>query len=179
MQAALDRNYFEIFGLPETYRVDLSEITQRYRELQQKLHPDRYASASDQERRLSVQMAAQVNEAFQTLKDPVRRGRYLLQLRGIDTGEESDTAMNPAFLMQQMELREALDEVRQSDSPLMQLDSLESEVSNAFDSRVDHLGDCFTVEDEGSLKTAREIVRELQFLQKLRAEIEQLEEDLI
>ena len=178
MQAALDRNYFEIFGLPETYRVDLSEITQRYRELQQKLHPDRYASASDQERRLSVQMTAQVNEAFQTLKDPVRRGRYLLQLRGVDTGEESDTAMNPAFLMQQMELREALDEVRQSDSPLTQLDSLESEVNNAFDSRVDRLGECFTVEDEESLKAAREIVRELQFLQKLRAEIEQLEEDL-
>ena len=179
MQAALDRNYFEIFGLPESYRVDLSEITQRYRDLQQQLHPDRYASASEQERRLSVQMAALVNEAFQTLKDPVRRGRYLLRLRGIDTGEETDTAMDPSFLMEQMELRQALDEVRYSDSPLVQLGSLESEVSNAFDSRVKRLGECLTSEDKGSLNSAREIVRELQFLKKLQSEIEQLEEELV
>jgi molecular chaperone HscB len=178
MQAALDKNYFEIFGLPESYRVDLSEITKRYRDLQQQLHPDRFASASDQERRLSVQMAAQVNEAFQTLKDPVRRGRYLLELRGIDTGEESDTAMNPAFLMEQMELREALDEVRNSESPTTQLDSLDTEVNNAFDSRVSRLGDCFSGNEESHMDMAREIVRELRFLQKMQAEIERLEEEL-
>ena len=179
MQAALDKNYFEIFGLPESFKLDLSEITQRYRQLQQQLHPDRFASASDQERRLSVQTAALVNEAFQTLKDPVRRGRYLLQLRGVDTGEESDTAMEPAFLMEQMELRESLDEARRDEAPLARLGALENEVSEAFEHRVAHLEACFSAGAEQDLKAARNIVRELQFLQKMQAEIEQIEEDLV
>lgn len=179
MQAALDKNYFEIFGLPESFQLDLSDITQRYRQLQQQLHPDRFASASDQERRLSVQTAALVNEAFQTLKDPVRRGRYLLQLHDIDTGEESDTAMEPAFLMEQMELREALDQARQDDNPLARLGALENEVSAAFEHRVARLEACFAAGAEEDLKTARNIVRELQFLQKMQGEIEHLEEDLV
>jgi molecular chaperone HscB len=179
MQAAFDKNYFEIFGLPESFRLDLTDVTKRYRDLQQQLHPDRYASASDQDRRLSVQMAAQVNEAFQTLKDPVRRGRYLLALKGIDTGEESDTAMNPAFLMEQMELREALETVRDSDNALAELGALETEVIDAFDARIIRLQKCFDSDGNEDLKVARETVRELQFLQKIRAEIEQIEEELV
>ncbi len=179
MQAALDKNYFEIFGLPESFSLDLSKITQRYRDLQQQLHPDRFASASDQERRLSVQMAALVNEAFQTLKDPVRRGRYLLSLSGIDTDEESNTAMNPAFLMEQMELRESLEEVSQSDNPLSNLGSIESEVSGSLEARIEQLDNCFTDGGNEALQKARDLVREMQFLQKMLAEIEQLEEDLV
>jgi molecular chaperone HscB len=179
MQAALDKNYFEIFGLPESFSIDLSDITQRYRQLQQQLHPDRFASGSDQERRLSVQTAALVNEAFQTLKDPVRRGRYLLQLRDVDTGEDADTAMEPAFLMEQMALRESLDEARQDENPLARLGALETEVGEAFERRVARLEACFSDGAEQDLKTARNIVRELQFLQKMRAEIEQIEEDFV
>lgn len=179
MQAALDKNYFEIFGLPESFRLDLADITQRYRQLQQQLHPDRFASASDQERRLSVQTVAMVNEAFQTLKDPVRRGRYLLQLRDVDTGEESDTSMDPAFLMEQMELRESLGEARQDEHPLVRLGTLETDVREALESRIARLETCFSDGAEEDLKTARNIVRELQFLQKMQTEIEQLEEDFL
>ncbi|KPK11001.1 MAG: hypothetical protein AMJ68_07450 [Acidithiobacillales bacterium SG8_45] len=179
MQAALDKNYFELFGLPESFSLDLTEVTRRYRELQQQLHPDRFASAPDQQRRLSVQMAALVNEAFQTLKDPVRRGRYLLGLKGIDTGEESDTAMNPAFLMEQMELRESLESVRDSDNALAELGVLETGVADAFDARISRLQACLDESGKEDLKMARETVRELQFLQKIRAEIEQIEEELV
>jgi len=179
MQAALDKNYFEIFGLPESFRLDLTDVTKRYRELQQQLHPDRFASASDQDRRLSVQMAALVNEAYQTLKDPVRRGRYLLLLKGVDTGEESDTSMNTGFLMEQMELRESLESVRDSEDALAALASLETTVADSFDRRIGQLQTCFDGNEVNDLKMARETVRELQFLQKIRAEIEEIEEDLV
>lgn len=179
MQAALDKNYFEIFGLPETFDIDTAAMKDRYHDLQQQLHPDRYASATDQEKRLSVQMTALVNEAFQTLKNPLRRGRYLLQLRGIDTNEEIDTAMDPAFLMEQMELREALDTACDSDRPLPELTSLGRKVVQAIEVRINHLRDRLSREDAKSSEEARNTVRELQFLEKLAQEIEQREEEFI
>ena len=104
----LTQNHFELFGLPVAFDVDAQQLAERYRELQRILHPDRYANASDRERRLSIQHAAQVNEAFQTLKSSLRRARYLLQLKGVEFDDEKETHLDPAFLMEQMELREAL-----------------------------------------------------------------------
>lgn len=179
MQAALDKNYFEIFGLPETFDVDTAAIKHRYLDLQQQLHPDRYASATDQEKRISVQMTALINEAFQTLKDPLRRGRYLLQLKGIDTDEEIDTTMDAGFLMQQMELRESLDSACESDNPSSELDALAKQVSVAIDERTNRLRGCLSQQGDAALKEARNTVRELQFLEKLVHEIEQREEEYI
>jgi len=179
MHAALDKNYFEIFGLPETFDIDISSVKDRYHSLQQSLHPDRYASASDQERRISVQMSALVNEAFQTLLDPLRRGRYLLQLRGIDTDEEIDTAMEPSFLMEQMELREALDSACQAAQPQPALESLVNEVNVAIDLRIENLRGCLALDGDADSAKARNIVRELQFLKKLASEIEMREEEIL
>jgi len=179
MQAALDKNYFEIFGLPESFDIDTAVMKGRYHDLQQQLHPDRFASATDQEKRLSVQMTALINEAFQTLKNPLARGRYLLQLRGIDTNEEIDTAMDPAFLMEQMELRETLDTACDSVRPLPALASLSHEVAQTIDARIGNLRDRLSQQNEIALKEARNTVRELQFLEKLAQEIEQREEEFI
>ncbi|HKJ76321.1 MAG TPA: Fe-S protein assembly co-chaperone HscB, partial [Gammaproteobacteria bacterium] len=76
MQADFSQNYFELFGLPEGFEVDSETLSLRYRDLQRALHPDRFAGASDRERRLSVQQTARVNEAYRTLKDPLARARY-------------------------------------------------------------------------------------------------------
>lgn len=179
MQVALDKNYFEIFGLPENFDLDVTAIKDRYHDLQKQLHPDRYASATDQEKRLSVQMTALVNEAFHTLRDPLRRGRYLLQLRGIDTNEDIDTAMAPDFLMEQMELRESLDAACESEQPLLELASLERQVSTTIEVRLDRLRDSLSGEDGAALDSARNTVRELQFLGKLVQEINQREEEFI
>lgn len=179
MPTALDKNYFEIFGLSETFDVDTAVMKDRYHDLQQQLHPDRFANATDQEKRLSVQMTALVNEAFQTLKNPLSRGRYLLQLRGIDTNEEIDTAMDPAFLKEQMELREAVDTACDSDRPLPELTSLGREVAQAIEVRTDQLQERLSQEADESSKAARNTVRELQFLEKLAQEIEQREEEYI
>ena len=106
------RNHFELFGLPVSFAVDPAALERAYRDLQGRVHPDRFASASEAERRVAMQWATRANEAYRTLRNPIDRARYLLGLKGFDTDEESNTSMPPDFLMQQMEWREAVDEGR-------------------------------------------------------------------
>lgn len=175
MQADLGKNYFELFALPATFEVDAAELASRYRELQRRFHPDRFAAASESERRLSVQLTAQINAAFQTLRDPVARGRYLLELRGVHTNEESDTRMNPAFLMQQMELREALDAARTADNRGARLQELHRQVDGMMESKTDTLRRNLADGRSEAIDAARNLVREMQFLQKLARELDELE----
>ena len=106
------QDYFALFGLPRRHALDLTELEQRYREIQTQVHPDKHVNLSDAERRLAMQWSTQVNEAYQTLRQPMRRARYLLHLVGFDVATESNTAMPTDFLLQQMEWREALGEVK-------------------------------------------------------------------
>ena len=106
------KNHFELFGLAPAFALDLAHLDRAYRDIQAEVHPDRFAHAGDAERRASMQMTTQVNEAYRTLKSPVRRAKYLLELNGVDVGFETNTAMPPEFLMEQMELREKLEEAR-------------------------------------------------------------------
>jgi molecular chaperone HscB len=175
MQADLGKNYFELFGLPATFDIDSADLALRYRDLQRQFHPDRFASATDPERRLSVQLTAQINSALQTLKDPVARARYLLGLQGVDTGEDTDTAMDRAFLMEQMELREALAEARAATGRHVRLDVLRRQVEEGLETRSASLRLRFAENTELARRQARNLVREMQFLQKLAHEVEELE----
>ena len=105
-------SYFELFDLPVRFAVDGEALETAYRKVQAEVHPDRFASAPEAERRRALELATEANEAFQTLRSPVARARYLLQLRGIDTQEETNTAMPVDFLMAQMEWREAVADAR-------------------------------------------------------------------
>jgi molecular chaperone HscB len=160
----LSRNYFELFGLPQTYQLDTSALSERYRELQRVIHPDRFASASDRERRLSMQGAIRVNEAFETLKDPIRRARYLLSLHGVEPDAGRQTAQDTGFLMEQMELREELEAARRSTEPLLALGRIIDQVNARIRTLVARL--------------ASELVTKVQFLSRLRQEAEALEADL-
>jgi len=175
MQADLSKNYFELFGLSVTFDLDVSDLAARYRDLQRRFHPDRFATASEPERRLSLQLTAQINAAFQTLKDPVARARYLLGLQGVDTGEETDTAMDSAFLMEQMELRELLAEARDAADRQAQLEPLRQRVAGELEVRSELLRTRFTENTDPARRQARNLVREMQFLQKLAHEVEELE----
>ena len=179
MHPAPGKNHFELFGLPATFDIDTDELAVRYRELQRRVHPDKFANASDQERRLSMQMTTMVNEAFQTLKDPVWRGRYLLSLRGVDLDDETDTTMDPAFLMEQMELREELEEVRQADNPHKQLAELANRIEQRLQDKIGQFRRTFADTTPGGTGKARNAVREMQFLEKMRREIDNLEEELL
>jgi molecular chaperone HscB len=175
VQADLGKGYFELFGLPATFDLDVADLATRYRELQRRFHPDRFASASEPERRLSLQLTAQINAAFQALKDPVARARYLLGLQGVDTGEDTDTAMDTAFLVEQMELREALAEACGAADRHVRLEDLRQRVEGEFEARTGQLRTRFTENSEPALRQARNLVREMQFLQKLAREVEDLE----
>jgi len=173
------QNYFELFGLPETFDIDLKALSGRYQELQRTLHPDRFANASERERRLSLQQAAQVNSAFQTLKDPLARARYLLELRGVAANDESTTIRDPEFLEQQMELREELGEIRISNDPLVALTEFMQQLNRTIKECVEQLGEGFGSGDDAVLAQMQTIVHQLQFLYRLREEAEALEEELI
>ena len=101
------RNHFELFGLPPRFRFDVALLDAAYRELQAAVHPDRFASGTDTQRRLAQQSSARVNEAYRALKDPVQRAQYLLHLHGIDAVGQTDTQLPFEFLERQLERREA------------------------------------------------------------------------
>ena len=133
------------------------------------MHPDRFVHAGDAERRASMQWTTRVNEAYRTLKSPVQRAKYLLELEGVDVAFETNTAMPPEFLMRQMELREALEQAGDARDAAaldalraaLRADKLELEraLGEALDARRDHAG-------------AAELTRKLMFLEKLDAEID-------
>ncbi len=172
------KNYFALFELPEHYDLDAADLAERYRELQRVVHPDRFANASEQERRLAVQGASHINEAFETLKQPLSRARYMLALRGIDLNAKQETTSDAMFLMEQMELREALAEARAQDDPFAVIDRVMNRLGEQRKTLIAAFPGQFEDGGESSLDAARENVRKLQFLEKLRSEAENLEAEL-
>lgn len=162
-------DHFALFELPRTFRQDASTLDRRYRELQAKVHPDKYAHASDAERRLSLQWATRVNEAYQTLKKPLARGQYLLSLAGVNVDAESNTAMPSEFLIEQMEWREAVAEARAAHEQ-SELEQLFHRVKQRTRQRYEQLA--VLLDDKHDYAEAADRVRRLMFLEKLLAEID-------
>ncbi len=162
------KNFFQLFGLPEHFRIDSAELSQRYRVLQGEVHPDKFSHRPESERRLSMQWATQINEAYQTLGNPVQRGRYLLQQRGVDTLEETNTSMPADFLMQQMEWREAIEEAAQARDTVA-LTTLESRLQHEMRELETQLA--VKIDDWNDYSSAALDVRKLKFLEKLAEEI--------
>ena len=162
------RNHFQLFGLPEHFRVDSAALDRAYKELQNEVHPDRYAAASETEQRLALQASAKVNEAYRALKDPVARAQYLLSLHGVDAEGATDTKLPIEFLERQLERREAAAEAADGgDIAALEkvLDEVRSE-AHTIEVRVASL-----LDDE-QWDGARGPVRELRFLTKVVADID-------
>jgi molecular chaperone HscB len=172
------QDYFALFGLPVGFPVDRERLADAYRALQGAVHPDRFAAGSDQERRLSMQASTRVNEAFQTLKDPLARARYLLTLYTGDPGIDNETTRDAAFLMEQMELRESLAEARSQSDPLAVIGAVLDQLQRQDRALHAELTALFADPTEDHLSAAREAVRKLQFLHKCRRDAEALEADL-
>jgi len=175
MSTNLLRTHFELFGLKPAYDLDREALAAIHLDLQKAVHPDRFAGASPQEKRLAVQRAAQVNEAYRTLKNPVDRARYLLKLGGVETDEETNTAMDPAFLMEQMEWRERLDEVRDSGDAGALL-AIAGELEQSRRAMHRQLGDHFQDGGDEALRQAAGIVRKLRFMERLEQQVADLED---
>lgn len=172
------RNYFELFGLPVDFMVDTVALAERYHDLQKVVHPDRYANAGEQEQRLSLQQATLVNEAYDALRDPLARARYMLGLNGIDLDAQHETTHDAAFLMQQLELREALAEARGLDDPMPVLDQLLGQIGGMLKNQIAQLAVQLEAATPDQLEAARESVRKMQFLKKLHSQAEAIEAEL-
>ena len=165
----LTADFFLFFQLPRLFRIDVPDLDLRYRAVQGQVHPDRFTHAGDAERRLSMQWATRANEAYQTLKKPLERAKYLLHLAGHDVQAESNTAMAPEFLMEQMEWREAVAEARGAREH-HELERLHHRLRADIASRYDELGRL--LDEAADLAGAAEAVRRLMFLEKLLHEID-------
>lgn len=175
----LHNNFFELFDAPVSFDVDLPQVQQRYMSLQSLVHPDKFVNASDGEKRLSMQQTSHINEALQTLKDPVLRATYLLKLKGLDINLENETTMDMAFLMAQMDMREAMERVKTQqvaatisfEESLDVLDDMRRDVTKQTKTVMSAYAQAYQQDD---LETAREWIRKLQFLQKAKNEISAL-----
>ena len=162
-------NHFDLFGLPAVFAVEAEALERSYREIQSRVHPDRFAHAGDAERRASLQWTTRVNEAYRALKDPVQRAKHLLELHGVDVAFETNTAMPADFLMQQMELRESVEEAVGKKDP-SSLDALRKDLNKARQSLQQQIADA--IDAKKDYPGAAGLVRKLQFLDKLDTEID-------
>jgi molecular chaperone HscB len=172
------KNYFELFGIAPAFELDAGTLAERYRELQRIVHPDRFANASPQERRLAVQGSSHVNEAFETLRNPLSRARYLLALRGGGAGGAQGTTTDAGFLMEQMELRETLAQARGSADPYAVIGSVARRLKAQRDALLAELARQLAAPGAAELEAARDNVLKLQFLEKLRGDADNLEAEL-
>ncbi|MGB6054806.1 MAG: Fe-S protein assembly co-chaperone HscB [Burkholderiaceae bacterium] len=161
------QNHFQLFNLPQRFALDAAALDAAYHEVQNQTHPDRFAHAGAAEKRVAMQWATRANEAYQTLKNPLSRAAYLCELNGVDLQTESNTAMPAAFLMQQMEWREALDEaVAGRDMPA--LEWLERDIGAAWGDLAAQAG---ALLDSGDFEAAAQGVRRLMFLDKFGRDV--------
>ena len=161
------KNHFELFQMPVMFEIDTQQLDAAYREVQGRVHPDKFVTATDAEKRVAMQWATRANEAYQTLKNPLKRAIYVCELNGVDLGVESNTNMPTAFLMQQMEWREALDEARESKNQpaLEQLDDELRQMRGHLLSLVQQHLNAAQYNDAG------EQVRQLMFVEKFGDEV--------
>jgi molecular chaperone HscB len=162
------QNHFELFHLPQQFAVDAGALHSAYRDVQGRVHPDKFVNATDAEKRVAMQWATRANEAYQTLKNPQKRAQYLCELAGVDLQTESNTAMPMAFLMQQMEWREELGDARAGkDSDA--LEALDQQLRGARKAQLTQIEQQLNAAD---FQAAAQGVRALMFLEKFGEEID-------
>ena len=160
-------NHFQLFGIPAQFSIDTEELGAAYRDLQARVHPDKFAQGTAADRRAAMQWAVRANEAYTALKNPLKRAVYLLDLRGVEIGAETNTAMEPAFLMAQMEWRESVEDARAAKN-IDELDRLLGELRNEMKIRHEKLETLLATNAD---QPAAEAVRQLMFLEKVQSEI--------
>ena len=180
MEFDFSQNYFGLFGLEVGFQIDEKSLNSQYQQLQSQFHPDRFATSSDQEKRIAMQATTFINEAYDTLREPQSRARYLLELAGVGFDIEKDTTQDMNFLVAQMSLREKIDEVNGRENPLDELDELELAARQEKQQLTENFQNQYLKQD---WEQAKETVLKMQFFNRLQQQIhskqEQLEEELL
>lgn len=168
-------DYFKLFGLPSRFAIDNDALDATWRRLAAHVHPDRYATAGAAERRVAMQWASTINDAYRILKSPIDRARYLCERAGCDLQTENNTRMDGEFLMRQMEWREQLDEVRQAGDPA-RADALVNDILATRAQTEARVADLIDGQHDHERAAAK--VREWMFIEKLLAEARTLRHEL-
>jgi len=168
----LQSDDFELFGVPRQFAQDRAALDQRWKDLQREAHPDRFAAQGAAAQRVAMQWSVRINEAYQRLKDPQKRAAYLCELHGAPIRAEDNTAMPAAFLMQQMEWREALEEAASEAS----LDALDDTVQQARRTALAHCGEL--IDAQRDYASAAQQVRALMFIARFAQDIDRRREQL-
>ena len=157
---------FELFAVPATFAQDRTVLDARWKELQREAHPDRFAAQGAAAQRVAMQWSVRINEAYQRLKDPIRRASYICELNGAPLDAENNTAMPPDFLMQQMEWRETLDDV----ADIASLEKLNTEVEAGRTRALSSLD--WLIDEKGDYPAAAKQVRALMFIERFAQDVE-------
>ncbi|WP_397475284.1 Fe-S protein assembly co-chaperone HscB [Pusillimonas sp.] len=168
-------DYFELFGLPSQFALDNDALDATWRRLAARVHPDRYATAGAAERRVAMQWASTINDAYRTLKSPIERARYLCERAGCDLQTESNTNMDSSFLMRQMDWREQLDELR-GEGSIARADALVDDIQAGRAAMEATVGDL--IDHQHDYPAAAGKVREWMFMEKLLAQAHTLRNEL-
>jgi molecular chaperone HscB len=156
---------FTLFGLAPRHGLDRAALDAQWRALQTQVHPDRFVGEGGAAQRVAMQWAVRVNEAYQRLKDPLKRGAYLCELRGAPIDAERNTAMPAAFLMQQMAWREALDDA----ADLAAVEQIDADVAAQEQSLLNEMS--ALLDDRGDAVAAAQKVRALMFIGRFREDL--------
>ncbi|XQW84026.1 co-chaperone HscB [Thalassotalea piscium] len=172
-------NYFQIFGIQESFSLDVKELTERYQSIQKSVHPDKFAHGSNQEQMMAVKKSTLINDAYQTLKNPLKRAEHMLTLRGVEQPSEQASFSDNDFLMRQMELREMLDDIKTADD----VDAAIFEMTQVLESEFEQLFSALQLQlstnTQASNEQACRDLRKLKFYQKLHVELDKLEDLLL
>ena len=171
-------NYFQLFGIEASFDVDLQNLSSNYQTLQKTVHPDKFAHASAQEQRIAVQKSAQINDAYQTLKQPLLRAEYILIQRGVDMPNEQHSFGDTSFLMHQMELREMLEDVKSAGDVDAALLEVQRVLSSEYLQLTQLMRAQISENNSASNGAACDNLRKLKFYQKLNIEVDRLEDAL-
>lgn len=169
-------NYFQLFGLELTFNIDAKALSAAYQQLQKAVHPDRFANASSQEQLLAVQKSSAINDAYQTLKNPLKRAEYMLEKSGTPMPNEQSTYGDTSFLMRQMELREMLAEIKHADDIDAAVFEAAQVLETEFEQHFKEMQTQLSEDDKQANLKACDNLRKLKFYQKLHVELDRLEE---
>lgn len=167
-----NNNYFTLFNIPAVFDLDVAELTSRYLTLQKVVHPDKFSNASEQEKLHSVQQAAQLNDAYDTLKKPLLRARYLLALNNVHLDDDDNTTMNGSFLMQQMELHEAIDAAKKH-SDIDALNVVIDDIDDLYTAMLRSISEKFS-NSVPAFDQIASLVKQMQFFNRLREQTDSL-----
>lgn len=170
-------NYFELFQLPVSCELNVDELSSRSRALLREFHPDRFIGDSECQKRLSVQYSAYINDAYIILKSPLSRYIYMLQMADHKLDMEYGVPMDSSFLIEQMTLRESVAEIREQASQEERLHNLMSQVADSLEGFRNEFSKLWESGHKDDLDQAKIVVCKMQFMDKIKYELEQLESD--